>query len=346
MTSARRRGQRRTRRGLGSIFSLAIVAIVLASQVGGVAAQTRLSIATGGTGGVYYPYGGGLANILSDNIDDIEVTAEVTAASVDNMLLIESGDADLAFVLGDTAFDAVEGNAPFEAPIEALALATLYNNYTHVVTTDDAGINSVADLRGKRVSTGAPGSGTEIIANRMLEAAGLNPETDIEREQLGAAESAAAIKDRRLDAFFWSGGLPTGAVTDLGATPNIALKLVGNADLTDGLRERYGGFYSTETIPGGTYPGQDEAVDVVVVPTLLVVGAEFDEQLAYDVVRVMLENQPELVTVHPEARNLTLENASRNSPIPFHPGAIRYFEEMGITPNSSPVASPAASPPA
>lgn len=336
----------RTQRRLTSFLSLVIVAIALVAQTGGVAAQTRLSIATGGTGGVYYPYGGGLANILSDNIDGIEVTAEVTAASVDNMLLIETGDADLAFVLGDTAFDAVTGNPPFEDPIEAYALATLYDNYTHLVTTDDAGINGVADLRGKRVSTGAPGSGTEIIANRMLEAAGLDPEADIEREQLGAAESAAAIKDRRLDAFFWSGGLPTGAVTDLGATPNIDLKLVGNADLTDGLRERYGDFYSTATIPAGTYPGQDEAVDVVVVPNLLVVGAGFDEQLAYDVVRVMLENQPELVTVHPEARNLTLENASQNSPIPFHPGAIRYFEEKGITPNASPAASPAASPPA
>ncbi|MDQ3167148.1 MAG: TAXI family TRAP transporter solute-binding subunit [Chloroflexota bacterium] len=346
METTRRGGRARTRRGFGALLSVVVVAIALAVQIGGVAAQTRLSIATGGTGGVYYPYGGGLANILSDSIDDIEVTAEVTAASVDNMLLIESGDADMAFVLGDTAFDAVSGNAPFEAPIEAYALATLYDNYTHVVTTDDAGINGVADLRGKRVSTGAPGSGTEVIANRMLEAAGLNPETDIEREQLGAAESAAAIKDRRLDAFFWSGGLPTGAVTDLGATPNIALKLVGNADLTDGLSERYGDFYTTATIPGGTYPGQDEAVDVVVVPNLLVVGAEFDEQLAYDVIRVMLENQPELVTVHPEARNLTLENASQNSPIPFHPGAIRFFEEMGVTPNASPEASPAASPPA
>jgi TRAP transporter TAXI family solute receptor len=304
--------------------------LAVALTATGAGAQERLSIATGGTGGVYYPYGGAMANVLSENLEGIDVTAEVTSASVDNMLFIESGDADIAFVLGDTAYDAVVGNAPFESPIPAVTLATLYNNFTHVVTTEDAGIASIADLAGKRVSVGSPGSGTEIIANRMLEAAGLNPEEDIEREQLGAAESAAAIKDGHIDAYFWSGGLPTASVTDLGATPNVDLKLVPNGELAALMSEQYGDFYSTATIPGGTYPGQDEDVEVVIVPNVLVVHQDMDEQLAYDITRVIFEHQTDLAAAHPAANDLTLENATRNSPIAYHPGAMRYYEEQGV----------------
>lgn len=304
-------------------------------------AQDRLSIATGGTGGVYYPYGGAMANLISEYVDGVDVTAEVTSASVDNMLLIESGDADLAFVLGDTAYDAVQGNAPFETAVPAQALATLYNNFTHLVTTDDSGINTVADLRDKRVSTGSPGSGTEVIANRILEAAGLNPDEDIQREQLGASESADAIRDRQIDAYFWSGGLPTGSVTDLGATPNIDLKLIPHADLAETLSSQYGAFYGTETIPGGTYPGQDEAVDVIVVPNVLVVNSDFDEELAYNIVKAIFDHRDELVAAHPVANDLTLENAVQNSPIEFHPGAVRYYTEQGVQIGGTPEAMPA-----
>lgn len=317
---------------------LALVLSVLGS--GHAAAQDRLSIATGGTGGVYYPYGGAMANVLSDNIEGIEVTAEVTAASVDNMLFIESQDADIAFVLGDTAYDAVQGNDPFESAVPAVTLATLYNNYTHIVTTDDSGINSVADLRDKRVSTGAPGSGTEVIANRILTAAGIDPENDIEREQLSASESADAVKDGQIDAFFWSGGLPTGAITDLGATPNVGLKLLSSAEFVEQLTTEYGAFYSVATIPAETYSGQDEAIDVIVVPNLLVVHQDMDEQLAYDIVRTIFEQRDQLILAHPEANNLTLENATVNSPIPYHPGAIRYYQEQGVDVQAA--ATPAA----
>jgi TRAP transporter TAXI family solute receptor len=317
---------------------IAVVATLLIAAPGA-GAQDRLSIATGGTGGVYFPYGGGMANVLSENLDGVEVTAEETAASVDNMLLIESGDSDLAFVLGDTAFDAVQGNDPFENPVPAVALATLYNNFTHIVTTDDSGIETVADLQDKSVSTGAPGSGTEVIANRILEAAGLNPDEDIQREQLGAAESAAAIKDGNIDAYFWSGGLPTASVTDLGATPNVDLKLIPHADAVTTLQETYGPFYSVSTIPGGTYPGQDEDVEVIIVPNVLVVHEEFDDQLAYDILTVLFEHQAELAAVHPAAEELTLENATKDSPIPYHPAALQFYQDQGV-----PVATPAATP--
>jgi uncharacterized protein len=322
------------------------IAVLMACVIGlaslnGANAQERLSIATGGTGGVYYPYGGAMANLISDYVDGVEVTAEVTAASVDNMLLIESGDVELAFVLGDTAYDAFVGNEPFQNAIPARALATLYNNFTHVVTTDDSGINTIADLKGKTVSTGAPGSGTEVIANRMMQAAGLNPDADITREQLGAAESAAAVKDRKIDAFFWSGGLPTAAVTDLGATPNISLKLIPNGDLAAPLAAQYGSFYAVATIPGGTYPGQDEAVDVTVVPNILVVNENFDEELTYNILTQIFAHKADLEAAHPAALELTLESAVQNSPIPYHPGAIRFYEEQGVA-IATPV--PAASP--
>ncbi len=320
-----------------ALFAI-VLSLFLVAPAG--AQTTRLSIATGGTGGVYYPYGGALASLLSDNLDDAEVNAEATSASVDNMYLIDTQDVDIAFVLADTAFDAVNGNAPFEAPINGVTLATLYNNYTQIVVNTEAGITSIADLAGKRVSVGSPGSGTEVIANRILEVSGIDPQEGIEVEQLGAAESADALRDGNIDAFFWSGGLPTAAITDLASTPNLSISLLPHGEVTDALRETYGPFYSTETIPAETYPGQTEDVEVVVVPNLLVVNGEMDEQLAYDITSIMFAGQAELAAAHPAANDLTLETAVLNSPIPFHPGAVRYYEEQGLTIGEAPAASP------
>jgi len=319
-----------TRSRFGGLFVALLIASVLFGPSGS-AQSSRLSIATGGTGGVYYPYGGALANLLSSELDDTEVTAEVTAASVDNMLLIDNGDADIAFVLGDTAFDATQGSEPFPNEINGQALATLYDNYTQIVVKADSGINTMADLAGKRVSVGSPGSGTEVIANRMLEVSGIDPENGITVERLGVAESAGAMKDNKLDAFFWSGGLPTSAITDLGATPNISIKLLPHADVAPALQEAYGAFYTTATIPANTYPNQAEDVDVVVVPNVLVVNGEMDEELAYNITKVMFEGQATLAAAHPAAAELTLENAVQNSSIPYHPGALRYYQEQGIT---------------
>ncbi len=328
---------------LGGMIAVMLLSSLMFAPIAN-AQSTRLSIATGGTGGVYFPYGGALASLLSDGLEDTEVTAEVTAASVDNMYLIADGGADIAFVLGDTAFDAVQGNAPFEEQVNGVALATLYNNYTQIVVNADAGIASVADLAGKRVSVGSPGSGTEVIANRILEVSGIDPESGIEVERLGVAESADAIRDGNIDAFFWSGGLPTAAITDLAATPNLSISLLPHGEITGALQEAYGDFYNTATIPAETYPGQAEDVEVVVVPNVLVVNGEMDEELAYNITRVMFEGQADLAAAHPAANDLTLENAVQNSPIPYHPGAIRYYEEQGVTigGDSTPAATPAA----
>ncbi|HEV2127073.1 MAG TPA: TAXI family TRAP transporter solute-binding subunit [Thermomicrobiales bacterium] len=301
-------------------------------------AQERMSIATGGTGGVYYPYGGGLADLLSEQLEGYEFTAEVTSASVDNMYLIDQGDADLAFVLSDTAYDAVQGNEPFEDPINARSLVTLYNNFTQVVVNPESGIESLEDLAGKTVSTGSPGSGTEVIAQRLLEVAGLSTD-DFQQEQLGASESAAAFKDGKIDAFFWSGGLPTSAITDLGATPNISYELLSTDEYVEEMQEQFGQFYDVDTIPADTYPDQSEAVETIVVPNVLVVHADMDEQLAYDIVRTMFEHKDELVAVHSAANNLQLETAMSSTALEYHPGAVRYFEEQGV---DIPEATPAS----
>lgn len=332
-------------RSVKLLFALFALMLVAAP---GASAQDRYTIATGGTGGVYYPYGGSLASVLSDSIEGADFTAEVTSASVDNMYLIDSGDADLAFVLSDTAYDASQGNAPFEAPINANSLVTLYDNYTQIVVNADSGIESIADLSGKRISVGAPGSGTEVIALRVLEAAGINPEKDIQREQLGVAESAGAMKDGKIDAFFWSGGLPTAAITDLAVTPNMTIKLLPSAEVHDALVESYGEYYTLGTIPAGTYQGQAEDVEVVTVPNVLVVNADMDEELAYNIVKAMFENQATLAAGHPEARRLSLETAYCSQALPYHPGAVRYLEEQGISEGTCNTggaqASPAATP--
>src|SRR5918992_2765441 len=184
---------------------------------------TRLSIATGNTGGVYYPYGGGLAKVLSESLPKVEVTAEVTAASVDNLKLIQLGKVDIAFALADTLADPVHGRGPFEktGAVKAQTLAVLYPNYTHLVTVEGNGIERLADLRGKVVSTGSAGSGTEVIAFRVLRAAGLDPDRDIRRQALSVKASVDAIKDDKIDAFFWSGGLPTASILDLASSIGI-----------------------------------------------------------------------------------------------------------------------------
>ena len=189
--------------------------------------KTNLSIGTGGTGGVYYPLGGGMANILTKHVPGWQVTAEVTGASVDNMKLINTGKTDVGFTMADTAWEAYLGIDKFkDNKVPVRTLVVLYPNRTHVVTVEGTGINTMADLKGKRISVGSPGSGTEILALRLLDAYGLTNE--VKRERLSVAESVNAIKDRKIDAFIWSGGLPTAAVTDLAATPGTKIKLIDN----------------------------------------------------------------------------------------------------------------------
>ena len=285
-----------------------------------------LSIATGGTGGVYAVYGGGLADTISRNLEGYRATAETTSASVDNMKLVARKDSDIAFTLADTAIDAVEGRESFDEPLPIRALGAIYTNYTQVATVAGKDISTVEDLRGKRVSVGDPGSGTEVIALRVLEAAGLDPDKDIDRNQLGVDESVNALRDGSIDAFFWSGGLPTAAVTDLATTED--LRLVPTAKYTQALRDKYGEAYQEDSIPKDTYKGLPADVPTVGVPNLLVVHEEMDEGLAHDLTELLFAQKERLVAVHPEAKKLDPQRAQDVvEPVQLHPGAERYYEE-------------------
>jgi len=274
--------------------------------------------------------GGGMANILSKYIPYLEATAEVTTASVDNCRLVAAGKADLAFIMADTGWDAYMGREKFKEKIPLRTVAVLYPNNMHIVTVEGTGIEKVSDLKGKRVSTGAPGSGTEIKGLRILEAYGLDPDKDMKRDKLGVAESAGALKDRKIDAFFWDGGLPTAAVTDLGATPGIKIKLISHADAVPKMREKYGPLYVKGIIPAKTYPGQTADVPMAVVWNLLVCHEKMKGDVAYDIVKTIFDHKPELIASHKDARYLSLEPQVGGSPIPLHPGAIRYFTEKGV----------------
>lgn len=288
-----------------------------------------LSIATGGTGGVYYPYGGGIAKVLNESLPHVRATAEVTAASVDNLKLIRDGRADVAFTLADTLADAAAGRGAFEGrPVPAASLAVLYSNYTHLVTTVDAGIGSVTDLRGRTISTGSPGSGTEVIALRTLRAAGVDPDREVVRQGLGASESGGALKDGKIAAFFWSGGLPTAAVQDLAHSPGVAIRLIPTGALIPSLRRDFGDLYFPLEIPSGVYRGADSPVPVIGVANVLVVNRSMADALAYDITRVLFERRSDLVTIHPEAEHLSVERAAAGAPAPYHPGALRFYREQ------------------
>ena len=189
----------------------------------------------------------------------------------------------------------------------------------------------MASLKGKRLSTGSPGSATEVMAFRVIEGAGLHRDKDMRRERLGVAESVNALKDRRIDAFFWVGGLPTAAVTDLGATPNVRIAMIDHADVVAKMNDKYGGIYSSGIIPAKTYPGQVKDNAIAVVQNILVANAKLPDQVAYDIVKTFIEHQKELIAVHAEAESITLENQlKKNTTIPWHPGAERYFVERGV----------------
>ncbi|HKW38536.1 MAG TPA: TAXI family TRAP transporter solute-binding subunit [Burkholderiales bacterium] len=301
---------------------------------GGALAQEKysLSIATGGTGGVYYPIGGGLANILSKYVPGMQATAEVTGGSVDNLKLIATGKPYIAFSMADAGQDAYRGEDKFKGTkVPLRTLMVLYPNRMHVVTIEGTGITKMADLKGKRVSTGSPGSATEVMAFRVIEAAGLDKDRDMTRERLGAAESVNAIKDRKIDAFFWVGGLPTAAVTDLANTPGIKIKMIDHTDTVDKMNKKYGPLYVHDSIPKSTYKGMDADNKIATVWNILVSNQNLSDKVAYEIVKTIFDHKADLVAVHKESENFTLANQKASaSPIPFHPGAIKYFAERGI----------------
>lgn len=287
-----------------------------------------LSIATGGTGGVYYPLGGGFATVIGDHVKGYDATVQETNASVDNILLLENGSAQLAFAVGDVVSDAVKGEGEFKGkPQEVCSLGNVYNNFMQAVSVNDKGIKSVKDMAGKVISVGAPSSATEVGAVRILEAAGIDPKTGIQRRQLGAAETIAALRDGTIDAGFWSGGLPTGALIDLAGDGDM--KLVPIGEYAEPLAQKYGPYYVEKDIPANTYEGQTEAVPAIASPNILVASTKMDEKLQQDITTALFDNKEALIKVHPAAGEMDKATAGDVEFVETCPGAKAYFDKSG-----------------
>ena len=315
-------------------FSRLLALLALALSALPVIAQNKVNIfvATGPTAGVYYPLGGGLADVLTKHVPNLNATAGTTDGSMANLLLMGQGKADVGFTMADAGWDAYKGQGKFDGkPINVRALMVLYPNRMHVVTVDGTGITKMADLKGKRVSTGAPNSATQIMAYRVLEAYGIDPEKDIIRERLDPGKSVDAIKDKKLDAFFWVGGVPTPAVTDLGATPGLKLRMIDHSEAVESMVKKYGPLYVKDAIPARAYPGQDGVNNIATVWNVLVADSRMSDQLAYDIVKTVFERKDDLIRVHAESRNFDYKYQTPGAAVvPFHPGAIKYFAEKGV----------------
>ncbi|MFI5834743.1 TAXI family TRAP transporter solute-binding subunit [Micromonospora sp. NPDC051300] len=289
----------------------------------------RIFLATGNTTGVYYQLGGGYADLISRHLPGYEARAEPTGASVENIIRVASGDMEIAFSLADTAADAVNGRGVFDKqPQPVRALARVYSNYTHVIVRADGKIGSFADLRGKRVSTGSPRSGTDIIAGRLLTAAGIDPDRGIQRFNLSLPETVKRMRANTLDAMFFSGGLPTPGVKDLLSAAPGKFRLLPLTELIEPLGARYGSVYTTALLPKEVY-GTPAPTPTITVANVILVAADMPDQLAYDLTRVLFTWQGELVQVHPEAANFTRASAALTDPIPLHPGARRFYRSGG-----------------
>lgn len=295
--------------------------------------KNRLVIGTGNAGGVFFPYGGGLARIVSAKLANTEMTAELTGGSVDNLKLLAKKQADLAMTTVDSAYDAAQGAGVYKdlGKIPACAAAVLYQSFVHIVVADAAGINGIAAMKGKRVSLGSPGSSTEALAMRVLEVEGLDGKKDVTPQYLSVSEAAGAMKDGKLDGFFWIGGMPTSAVTDLMTTPNVKVTFLDAGKTIDKLKAKFGPVYSALTLPKAVY-GLKNDVPGIGVGNLVAVNAEMSEQLVRDLLKTLFDNAAEVRKVHPEAKSFDLAASVKGSSIPFHPGAIAFYKEKGVWP--------------
>ncbi|WP_404423977.1 TAXI family TRAP transporter solute-binding subunit [Thalassospira australica] len=291
-------------------------------------AQTQLSIATGGTGGVYYPYGGGLAELIGKYVDGYDAVAEVTGASVENMGLVSRGDSDIAIALADTVYAGYNGIGQFEGRKldNVRALASIYPNAVQLVTLADSGITSLADLKGKRVSVGAPGSGTEVSAQTLLEANGITYD-DIEEQRLNFNETADAIRDGDIDAGFWSVGPPTSSILNLATTRDIKLIALTEEEVAAAIEAEP--TFAAYSLRKGIYEGVEAPVLTISTPNVLIASAEMDEELAYQITKTLFEKVDELIAIHPAANDTTVDFSVGSTPIAMHPGALRYYEEAG-----------------
>jgi hypothetical protein len=309
-------------------LSLLAAAAAFTASTAAIAAPTFINILTGGTSGVYYPIGVGLSQLYSTGIDGAKTSVQATKASVENLNLLQSGRGELALALGDSVADAWNGveDAGFKAPLNKLrAIAGTYPNYIQIVASKESGITTLADLKGKRISVGAPKSGTELNARAIFKAAGLSYEDMGKVEFLPYAESVELIKNRQLDATLQSSGLGMAAIRDLAATLPISFVAIP-ADVTAAIGNAA---YQPAVIPAGTYDGQDADVATVAIKNILVSHESVSEEVAYQMTKLMFDNLERLGNAHSAAKDIKLDGAAKDLPIPLHPGAERFYKEVG-----------------
>ncbi|KAA1424608.1 TAXI family TRAP transporter solute-binding subunit [Mumia zhuanghuii] len=288
------------------------------------AGSGRIGIATGNSTGVYYVVGGGLAQLINDETD-LKATAAETGASVQNVQQLVAGDYDIAFSLADTAADAVEGTGSFTEKQEVSSIGRIYPNYTQVVVRKDADIASIADFEGKRISTGSPKSGTEVIAQRLIEAAGL-AQDDVSAQRLDLTKTVDGMKDGSIDGLVWSGGLPTPAITDLFTSMGDDVEFLDITPQLAALQE-VNPVYEEATIPAATYE-LDADVPTIAVPNVLLARNDMPDNVACALTTLVYEDTDALVAVHPAAKDITIDDAAKSDPIPVHPGSERAIEEI------------------
>ena len=306
---------------------LLVTAIMLASCSKN--AKKDYILATGGTGGTYYPFGGAIANIWNTKIENMNVTAQATGASAENLRLINKGEAEYAIVQNDVMDYAYNGTDLFagEKLANIMTIGTLYPEVVQIAVSKDSGIKSVADFKGKRISVGDAGSGVEFNAKQIMEGYGLTFD-DIKKSNLSFKESAEGIQNGTLDGCFVTAGVPNAALQELAFTAGLTLVPV-DGEAAKKICEKYG-YYTQTTIPGGTYKGTDDDTPALAIKATLAVSSKLDEQTVYQMTKALFENLDELATAHAKGKEVSAKAAVTGVSVPFHPGAKKYFKEIGL----------------
>jgi TRAP transporter TAXI family solute receptor len=296
--------------------------------VASVQAADNLVLATGGTAGTYYPFGGAMSKIWNSKIKDMNVTAQTSGASGENIRLMNKKEVELALVQSDTLDQAWNGVEAFKEPLKGMnAVATLYPEVVQVVVRADSPIKTFADLKGKKVGVGAPGSGTEINFRQLMDIYGLKKE-DVNGQYLSYSESAEAFKDKHIDAFIATAGIPNSAIMDVGTQNDIRILPI-SADISAKLIQKYP-FFAAVKVPANAYKGITQDVPTVAVNAVLIAGKDLKEDMVYNLTKALFENQTELAAAHGKGKEVSLQYAVQGVSIPFHPGAVKYYKEKGL----------------
>lgn len=314
------------------IFVVCMMAVGMLAGCGG--SQTtsqkkaQMILATGGTAGTYYPFGGAMAQIFNSKVPNVNITAQATGASVENLRLVNKKEAELAMVQSDMLDYAFNGTESFKEKLPNLSgIAVLYPEIIQLVVRADSGIDTIADLKGRKVGVGAPGSGTEANFRQLIEAFGMDYKV-LNPQYLSFSESADQFKDNHVDAFLVTAGIPNSAIQDIATQHNIKILSLSDDKIAQ-LTQKYP-FLAPATIPPNTYKGQTEAIKTVAVSATLIVNPQVAEDVVYNITKALFENQSELARASAKGKELSLETAVKGMSVPFHPGAAKYFKEKGI----------------